>query len=129
MMDLRLEVLPGRYAVARLEPTAAQPDWVVGTGFTSISRTPHELSVVCHEARVPDGATSERGFRCLRVAGPLPFSQTGVLASLAGPLAAAGIGILAVSTFDTDYLLVREAELAAATDALQAAGHRVATQR
>lgn len=125
MSRLRLEVLPGRYAVARLDRAAELPEWVDGPGFTSASRSDDELSVVCDEIRVPDRVHAERGFRCLRVAGPLDFAQTGVLASIAAPLADAGISIFAVSSFDTDYVLVRGDALAAAIAALAAAGHDI----
>lgn len=125
MNGLRLDVLPGRYAVARLDGTEELPGWADGPGFTSVSRSGEELSVVCDESRVPDHVHAERGFRCLRVAGPLNFAQTGILASIAGPLADAGISIFAVSTFDTDYLLLRGDDLAAAVAVLAAADHQI----
>jgi hypothetical protein len=87
--------------------------------------TPDELSLVVPEAFAPDGAAIEAGWRALRVAGTLDFSLTGVLASLAAPLAQAGVSIFAVSTYDTDYLLVRESGLAAALVALRGAGHTI----
>jgi uncharacterized protein len=122
--SLTLTLLPGRLAVCRLEEDAPLPVWAVGS-VTSITRTPDELSVVCSEETVPDGIRAERGFRCLAVAGPLDFALTGVLASLAPPLAAAGVSIFVVSTFDTDLLLVRDALLARAVTALGDSGHRV----
>lgn len=125
MKRLRLDVLSGSYAVARLDAAAELPEWVDGPGFTCASRSEEELSVVCDETRVPDRVQAERGFCCLRVAGPLHFGQTGVLASIAGPLAGARISIFAVSTFDTDYLLLRGDSLAAAIAALDAAGHDI----
>ena len=91
-----------------------------------MTRTAEELSVVCREEVVPGGVRCERGWRCLRVAGTLDFSLVGVLALLLVPLAGAGVAVFCVSTFDTDYLLVRDADLARATEALGAAGHRVA---
>jgi len=130
---LRLTVLPDMYAICRLEASAALPAWALGfvgsAGLLSITRTDDELSIVCPEANMPDGALagihSSRGWRCLRVAGPLDFALVGVLASLAGPLATVGISIFAISTYDTDYLLVREGDLPAAIQALQTAGHSV----
>lgn len=122
---LRLALLPGRYAVCRLGPASALPTGLPAAGFVSITRTPEELSVVCAEELSPPEARCERGWRCLGVRGPLPFSATGILSSLASPLADAGIPIFAVSTFDTDYLLVRDADLDRATHALRAAGHEV----
>lgn len=120
---MRLALLPGRYAVCRLDPSDAIPNWADGGGFVSISRTPEELSIVCDESRVPDGVRAERGHRCLGVQGPLPFELTGVAASLTAPLAAAGISLLLIATYDTDYVLVREELLDRAVDALRAAGH------
>jgi hypothetical protein len=88
-----------------------------------VTRTPDELSVVADEAAVPAGVRAERGWRALQVAGPLDFNLTGILASLAYPLARAGISLFAVSTFDTDYVLIKEDKLHDALAALQAAGH------
>ena len=119
----RLVVMPGVPAVVRLGPRAKVPTRL--TGFHSITRTDKELSIVCRQDLAPRGGRSEKGFRCLEVSGPLPFEATGVLASLALPLARARIPILAISTFDTDYVLVREERLSAAVRALERAGHSV----
>lgn len=124
-MPSTLTIHPGRYAVCRLAPTAAVPDWAQGA-FVAVTRTPAELSVVCPEAPVPQGIQAERGWRLMAVDGPLDFALTGILAALTRPLAQASIPVFALSTFDTDYLLVREAHLGAALDALRAAGHAVA---
>ena len=94
-------------------------------GFFSITRAGEELSVVCREALVPEGIRAERSWRALRVAGVLDLSQVGVLASLASPLAEAGVSLFALSTFDTDYLLVQEQDLGRAVEALVAVGHAV----
>lgn len=112
------------YSVCRLPADAAVPTWATGE-VVSITRTADELSVVCSEGAVPTGVRIEVGFRCLRVAGTLDFSAVGVLASLLVPLAAAGIPVLALSTFDTDYLFVKDAALEVAVQALRAAGHQV----
>ncbi|GAB4474685.1 MAG: ACT domain-containing protein [Anaerolineae bacterium] len=96
-----------------------------GGDFSSITRTPDELSVVCAEDNVPPGTRSEGGWCCLKLAGPFAFDMTGVLASILVPLAEAGIGILGISTFDTDYVLVKAEHLDAALDALERAGHQV----
>ena len=125
MSRLRLDVLPGRYAVARLGPTAELPDWAGGSGFTSASRSEDELSVVCDESRVPDRVLKSSGPATRRQRKPRSAAQTGVLASIAGPLADAGISVFAVSTFDTDYLLLRADALASAAAALAAAGHDI----
>lgn len=126
---LRLVVRPGRFAVVRLPPGAALPRWALSGPFHSITRTATELSIVCRESRVPARIRREDGFRCLEVRGPLEFDVVGVLASLATPLARARIPILAVSTFETDFLFVREADLAGAIRALKKAGHAVARGR
>lgn len=123
--QLTLLLLPDLFAVCRLAPDAAVPTWADGTGFMSITRTADELSVVCRQDAVPEGTKCERGWRCLRVAGTIDFALVGILASLVTPLAEAGIGVFAVSTFDTDYLLVKATDLDSAVGALREAGHSV----
>jgi enamine deaminase RidA (YjgF/YER057c/UK114 family) len=115
-----VKVLDGRLSVCRLKASERVPSWALELheGFVSITRTPDELSIVCPEEAVPPDTTAEDGFRALVLPGPIPFTETGVLASLATPLAAAGISIFAVSTYDTDYVLVREADLDAALAAV-----------
>ena len=122
---LTLELVAGSYAVCRLGAAEPVPAWAGGGPFVSITRTDAELSVVCPQEAVPAAVLAERGFRCLRVAGPLGFGMTGVLASLSGPLASSGVSIFVVSTYDTDYLMVQERDLERAVDALARAGHRV----
>jgi uncharacterized protein len=122
---LVLSPLPGRWAVCRLHAEAAVPAWAEGGSFFSATRTREELSIVCEEAAVPEGVKAERGWAALRLHGPIPFATTGVLASLAAPLAAAGISLFALSTFDTDYLLVKAESLAAAVSALRKSGFEV----
>jgi hypothetical protein len=118
--------VPGVFAVCRLDAAAELPDAARSSaGFWSVTRTEHELSVICAEDAIPEGAAVERGWRCLRVAGPLDFALTGVAAALTAPLAAAGVSVLPVATFDTDYLFARESALSQALDALAAAGHAV----
>jgi hypothetical protein len=124
-VSLTLVVWPGRLAVCRLSADAAIPEWADGPGLCSITRTPGELSVVCDEERVPAGARCEIGWRGLEVRGPLDMSQIGVLSSIAEPLAREGVGLLAISTYDTDWILVRETDLDRATASLSSAGHRV----
>jgi hypothetical protein len=122
---LTLDLLEGTFAVCRLPADSPIPAWSAGGPFVSISRTDDELSLVCREGAVPEGVRCERGWRCLRVAGTPDLSLVGVLASLLGPLAAAGITVFVVSTFDTDYLLVKEPALQRAAEVLRGAGHAV----
>lgn len=120
-----LSVLLEKFGVCRLESLAEIPTWAMDNPFFSITKTPEELSIVCPTASIPREIPAERGWRCLKVHGPLDFSQTGILQSLAEPLAKAAISIFAVSTFDTDYLLVKECDLPKAIETLRLAGHRV----
>lgn len=116
---LTLSLLPETLAVARLSADAPLPGWVDWSDpFVTVSRTRDEVSVACLEARVPAEQQAERGWRAFKVEGPLDFALTGILARLATPLAEAGISIFAISTYDTDYLLVRAADLGAATAVL-----------
>jgi hypothetical protein len=122
---VRLFALDDLYAIVRLHPDAGLPDWVEGGHFWSVTRSDSELSVVCREEDVPPDASAERGWCALEVAGPLDFSLTGVVASLVSPLADAAVPIFVLSTFDTDYLLVREPDLPRAAEALRGAGHTI----
>ncbi len=119
---LTLTVLPGTLAVCRLPAEAPLPAWAGGGALLSLTRTADELSVVCEDDTVPAGIVCERGWRVFKVEGPLDFALTGILARLAAPLAEAGISIFALSTYDTDYLLVRATMLAQASDVLRQAG-------
>jgi hypothetical protein len=123
--ELTLRVLAGELAICRLPADAPMPALAARAPLLSITRTAEELSIVCPAADAPPGAEVEASWRALRVAGPLDFALTGILAAIAAPLAQAGISIFAVSTFDTDYVLVREAALDAAIEALRRAGHEV----
>jgi hypothetical protein len=124
--SLTLERVPGDYAVCRLAPEAEPPSWLAGARFVSVTRSESELSIVCPQQAVPAGVQAEPGWACLRVRGPLGFGMTGVLASLAAPLAGSGVSIFVVSTYDTDYLLVQARDFERARDALTRAGHRIA---
>jgi NAD+ diphosphatase len=110
--------LPGLFAVARLHAHADVPAWVPGDGFVAITRTRDELSIVCAQDAVPEDVRAERGYAALEVAGPLDPGLVGVLARLTAALARAGIPVFAVSTYDTDYLLVRAPDLGRAQAAL-----------
>jgi hypothetical protein len=124
-MGLKLKLLPGLFAVCRLGAEAAIPEWALAGPLYSFTRTPEESSIVCQESQVPKGIQSEKGWRCFKIQGPLPFEMTGVMASLVDPLAQAGISLFAFSTYDTDYVLVKEATLVQAIQALTAAGHTI----
>jgi hypothetical protein len=124
----RIILLPGTLAICRLETTASIPDWATLGPFCSVTRTEEELSVVCPEARVPQEVKRETGWRALKVEGPLDFSLTGILASLAGPLAREKVSVFAISTYDTDYLLVKEEQLEKAIRALREEGNEVKTR-
>lgn len=122
---MTLYLLEPRFAVCRLSSDAALQ--LPAGSLASLTRTGEELSLVCEEARAPEAGRCERGWRALKVAGPLEFSQVGVLASLAAPLAEAGVSLFALSTYDTDYLLVKADALEQAVAALTNAGHYVET--
>lgn len=123
-MPQRFSVIEGRWAVARLGPEESVPPWASSSNtFTSITRTPHELSIVCPVDDVPHHVQAEHSWALLQVHGPLLFDQIGILRSFTSPLADAGIAVLAISTFDTDYILVKAERLASACDVLKAAGH------
>lgn len=118
----RFRALPGRYAVCRLGPESAVPGWAAGP-FVNITLTDDELAIICPAEQVPHDVRAERDWRVLKLVGPFPFTATGVLASLAAPLADAGISILSIATYDTDYFLVKGDAFDTAVAALIAAGH------
>lgn len=122
---LRFSVLPGTWAVVRLAPDAEVPAGMLSPPFHSVTRTRTELSVVCREDAVPEGARAETGWALLALAGPFPFTMVGVLSSILAPLASAGVSIFALSTFDTDHVLVKNDRLEVAIAALVAAGHEL----
>lgn len=125
MTPLHLRLLRTRLAVCRRGPGERLPVWLHRAEVWSATRTPDELSLVVPDDLAPDAWSPERGFRALEVVGPLDFALVGILAGLAGALAAADVSIFAISTFDTDLVLVREWDLERAVAALEAAGHRV----
>lgn len=122
---LTLTLLEGRLAVCRLDAASEVPAWVTGAPLFSVTRTADELSVVCPEKFVPEGVGCERGWRVFELEGPFEFSEVGILSAVAAPLAEAGVGIFAVSTFDTDYVLVKEERLDLAVRALRGRGHGI----
>ena len=123
---LALMVLVAPLALVRLNARDDVPGWTADArSFLSITRTSQELSIVVDEVAVPVQVQAARGYRALRIEGPLPLDVVGVLAAVADPLAAAGIPIFAIATFDTDYVLVRESDLAPVVAILTTAGHAV----
>ncbi len=104
---LTLQIFEPELAICRLPPTSPIPAWIGGKDFVSVTRTPAELSIVSYETQVPGEVKAERNWRMLGIKGPLDFSLTGVLASLVSPLSDEGIAVFAISTYDTDYLLVK----------------------
>lgn len=126
---LTIETLEGEWSIARLPASEPVPDWAWSEVFSSVSRTSDELSIIAPSGQVPSGVKSESGFRVLTVRGPLAFDAKGILADLAGAIAAADVSLLALSTFDTDILLVRQEDLAGAVAALALRGHAVLASR
>jgi len=123
---LVVDVRPGDYSVARLAPDTPVPAGLLDApGLVSVTRTPDELSIVCPTEVVPESDTGEHGWRLLTVRGPLEFTLTGIMAALSGELAAAGVSLFALSTYDTDHLLVKDENLERAVRALSEAGHEV----
>lgn len=125
MPRLTLELLTERLAVVRLPPDADVPQLPLGGALLSLTVTRDEISIVCPEDAAPVGAEIAAGWRALRVAGELDFSLVGIMAALTSALAEAGVSVFTLSTYTTDYLLVREATLEQAITALRAAGHTV----
>ena len=123
--QLVLSLLPERFAISRLAANSPVPDWATRGAFFSVTRTGEELSVVTELSCVPVGVQSQPGWRVLKVHGAFVLSEVGVLAALAKPLAEARISLFAVSTFDTDYLLVASETLTATIAALERAGHTI----
>lgn len=117
--------LKGPYAIVRLAGGAAIPEWAAKGDFTSITRTADEVSIVCRLENLPGEIHSSARWQCFKLEGPFPLSQTGILLSFLEPLSGVGIPIFAISTFDTDYVLIPEEFADVALDAVQRAGHRL----
>lgn len=122
---MNLILLPETFAIAKLPPTATIPPWALQGTFFSITHTADELSIVTLEEHIPFTVGANKGWRVFQVQGPIDFSAVGVLNSLAAPLAEEGISIFTISTYDTDYVLVKEEVIKQATEVLLAAGHQV----
>ena len=122
---MNLTILPDTLAICRLSPEEDVPEWAMIGEFVSITHTSDELSIVCAAEYVPPDVKADRDWRALKVEGPLDLALTGILASLARPLAEAQLNIFVVSTFDTDYLLVKGYNLTRACEVLRQAGHAI----
>lgn len=123
--QLKFRRLSGLYAVVRLAPDATIPEWAYNGEFTSVTRTPEELSMVCPLESLPADVRSSYRWTCLKLEGPFPFSQTGVLLSFIKPLSDNCVPLFAISTYDTDYVLIQEEWSCRAIDFLQQAGHEL----
>jgi hypothetical protein len=121
--QLQFRVLPEHLAVCKLGSDDRIPDWTMQGVFFCVIRARDEVSVVCPEDLVPHRVPAERGWATLKLEGPFPFDLTGVLAAFLDPLAEAKVPIFAISTFNTDYVLVKRENIARAVEALLAAGH------
>lgn len=122
---MKLQILEKNYAICRLDPKSEVPEWALRGHFFSISRSDTELSIVCEEGLAPQEITSVMGWKILKVEGTLDFNLTGILASIANPLAEAKISIFAISTFDTDYVLVKNESLNLACEVLSLKGFEI----
>ena len=125
--QLKFRRLLEPYAIVRRAPDEAVPEWATKGEFTSITRTGDELSIVCPAGNLPHDVEAQHHWMCLKLEGPFPFSQTGVLLSFIEPLSSKGIPIFAISTYDTDYVLIQEEWAGAAINALERAGHELRT--
>ena len=122
---LKFRRLRGSYAIVRLAADTPVPDWAIKGELTSITRTRDELSIICAADNLPPEVTSTHRWACLKLEGPFPFSMTGVLLSFIEPLSKNAIPIFAISTYDTDYVLIQEDYAGAALKELQRAGHEL----
>lgn len=123
---LKFRQLSGPYAVVRLDADAAVPNWANGGEFTSVTRTQDELSIVCPSRNLAPGVPAPHSWQCFKLDGPFAFSETGILLSFIQPLSDAGIPIFALSSYDTDYILIQDEFTAVALETLERAGHEFA---
>jgi uncharacterized protein len=121
----KLKVFDGRYSICKLPSEAGVPKESIAGEFWSLTITSGEVSLVCPEGSEPDGAICETGWRVLEVTGPLDFSQVGIISGISTVLASAGLSIFVLSTYDTDYLLVKGPRLPDAVQTLRAAGYGI----
>lgn len=124
-ISLKLTLLSGRFAICKFTPDSSLPDWVMNSPVFSISRTFDELSIMCEEQYIPVEIERESGWRAFKFEGPFDFQQVGILNAVTAPLAQAKIGIFAISTYDTDYVLIKELHLNKTISALSDYGHKI----
>lgn len=125
-MSYKMMLLEDVFAVCGLESDAPIPLWATESdSFFSITKTVNELSIVCSQDRVPEGVKCENDFRCVKILGPLDFSLIGILSSVSNILANANISIFVISTFDTDYVLIKQKDIGKAIKALNKNGFDV----
>jgi len=122
---LTMQLLTDRYGVSRLNQDEAIPSWATGGEFFSITRTEDELSLLCELQRIPEDVLCERDWRVLKVEGPLDFALVGILAAISQVLAQCSVSIFAVSTYDTDYILMKEKDLTVGIKALREANYQI----
>ena len=125
MRNLKLGQLQGEYAICKFNPGSDPPDWAFGGEFFSVTRTADELSIICLYEQIPEQIPSQPGWRALKIEGLFDFDEIGVLASMTAPLAEAGISLLTISTFDTDYIFILSENYHRAVQTLSAAGHEI----
>ena len=124
-IELEFSFVPGVFAICKLSAASPIPDWALKGPFVSVTRTVEELSIVCLADNLPRDINSESHWTCFKIQGPFAFTQTGILAAFINPLAANAIPIFAISTFDTDYVLIKEEYAGFALQTLQQAGHQI----
>lgn len=124
---ISLKKLDQEFAICKLAPDSLIPDWIWESSFYTITKTADELSLVCEQDKVipHPSMKQENGWKCLQVVGPLDFSLTGILSSIAQPLADNKISIFAISTYDTDYILIKKEHFEDAQDVLQKNGFAI----
>ena len=124
-MSITLQLFPGEFAICRLSSAAVVPEWAKSSVFSSVTRTADELSIICPAEQVPADIKQDAGWRLLKFRGPFAFTETGILSAVLAPLANAKVSILAIATFDTDYVLVKSAQLDDVRGPLESAGHSI----
>jgi len=120
-----LSVIRDTFAVCRIDAFKDIPDSVLGSSFFSVTRTADELSIICPEKNIPQESMAETSWRCLKIHGPLDFTTTGIISSLTTTLAQENISVFVFSTYDTDYIMIKDHDLNRAIDTLTKGGHQV----